>query len=329
MRAVVCRSHGTPDTLKIEDWPTQTLREGQVRVAIAAAGLNFADTLAIAGKYQDRAELPFIPGFEAAGIVSEVGPGVRDVKKGDRVIALPRNGAFAEEAVCYASEVFPVPDGMSLVTAASLPVAYGTSEVALNQRARLKSGETVLVLGAAGGVGLTSVAIAKIMGARVIAAARGAGKLALAREHGADETIDYDSENLRDRVKALTGDAGVNVVIDPVGGDAFDAALRVTAWEGRIVTIGFASGKIPQIPANLLLVKNIGVLGVYWGAYRKFGAPILAQSLQRIFAWCSQGRLKPHVSHQIPLADVATAMTLMLTRQSTGKVVLVVNPSLQ
>jgi NADPH2:quinone reductase len=327
MRAVVCRQFGEPRTLAVEELPSPKLGAGQVRIAIAAAGINFADTLMVAGKYQEKPPFPFVPGLEAAGTVREVAADVSGIKVGDRVIALLGTGAFAEEAIASAGDLYPIPDRMDFVTAASFPVAYGTSELALNHRGNLKAGETLLVLGAAGGVGLTAVEIGKAMGAKVIAAARGADKLALAGQHGADATIDYTTEDLRQRVKELTGDRGVDVVFDPVGGDMFDAALRATAWEGRLLVVGFAGGRIPAPPANLLLVKNIAAIGVFWGAYRKRNPAALRQSFARLFAWWSEGKLKPHVSHQLPLDRIADAMDLLLSRRSTGKVVVVTGVS--
>ncbi len=323
MRAVVCREFGPPEKLSVADLPSPRLGPGQVRIAVAAAGLNFADTLMVAGKYQEKPPFPFVPGLEAAGVVRETGSGVTNLRPGDRVAALLDHGAFAEEAVARAADVYPIPDGMDFVTAAGFPVAYGTSELGLHHRGKLQPGETLLVLGAAGGVGLTAVEIGKAMGATVIAAARGADKLAIAKAHGADHAIDYATEDLRTRVKELTGDRGADVVFDPVGGDAFDAALRVTAWEGRILVIGFAAGRIPAPPANLLLVKNIATIGVFWGASNKRNPAVLRDSFARLFEWWQEGRLKPHVSHRLPLAKVADAMDLLLTRKSTGKVVLV------
>jgi NADPH2:quinone reductase len=324
MRAVVCHRFGPPDSLRLEEVPAPPLPSGHVRIAVAAAGVNFADILMVAGKYQEKAPFPFVPGFEAAGTVREVAPDVTSIRVGERVMGLCDNGAYAEEAVCAAHEVFVVPDGMDLAIAAGFPIAYGTSEIALQRRGHLQAGETLLVLGAAGGVGLTAVQIGKALGARVIAAARGADKLELARAHGADATIDYASEDLRGRVKDLTDGAGADVVLDPVGGDAFDAALRATAWEGRVLVVGFAAGRIPQVPANLLLVKNIAATGVFWGAYRKRDPQTLRESFARLFAWWRAGRLKPHVSHRLPLARAAEAMQLLVDRKATGKVVLTV-----
>jgi NADPH2:quinone reductase len=328
MRAVVCRAFGGPHTLKVEDMPSRPLAAGQVRVAVAAAGVNFADTLIIEGKYQEKPAFPFIPGMEAAGVVREVAGDVTTIRVGDRVAGTVEGGAFTEEAIARASDIYVIPKEMDFAAAAGFPVAYGTSEVALHHRGHLKAGETLLVLGAAGGVGLTAVEIGKAMGARVIAAARGADKLEVAHTHGADFCIDYAAEDLRTRVKEITGDAGANVVFDPVGGDAFDAALRVTAWEGRILVIGFAAGRIPQAPANLLLVKNISVTGVYWGAYRRREITVVRESFARLFGWWREGKLKPHISHRLELAEIGAAMDLLLSRKSTGKVVLMVNKNL-
>lgn len=322
MRAVVCHRFGPPETLRVEDVAALPLAAGQVRIAVAAAGVNFADILMVAGKYQEKAPFPFVPGFEVAGTVRETAPDVSGLKIGDRVIGLCDHGGYAEETVCAAHEVFAIPEGMDFATAAGFPIAYGTSDVALRRRGNLRPGETLLVLGAAGGVGLTAVEIGKAMGARVIAAARGADKLALARAHGADEGIDYAAEDLRVRIKDLTRGAGADVVLDPVGGDAFDAALRATAWEGRVLVVGFAAGRIPEIPANLLLVKNIAATGVFWGAYRKRNPGALRESFEHLFAWWRDGKLKPHVSHRLPLARAAAAMQLLIERTATGKVVL-------
>jgi len=322
MRAVLCKELGGPEKLVIEDVAAPPLRDGAVRIAIHAAGVNFADTLLIAGQYQDRPPLPFIPGMEVAGVITELGTGVSGLKLGDRVLSSVGRGAYAEEVVVEADSAHPIPAAMDFVTAAAFPVAYSTSHGAFAWRGRLRAGESVLVLGASGGVGLTAVEIAKAMGASVIAAAGGAEKLAVAKRAGADHLIDYTREDLRERVKALTGGRGVDVVYDPVGGDAFDQSLRSIAWEGRIIIIGFAAGRIPQIPANLVLVKNIDVIGFFWGSYRRYKPELQAQSFQQLFRWYEEGKLKPHVSHRLPLAEVAQALDLLKTRKSTGKVVL-------
>ncbi|WP_119679980.1 NADPH:quinone oxidoreductase family protein [Indioceanicola profundi] len=320
MRAVLCKSFGPPETLSLEEVLDLPLGPGQVRIDVKAAAMNFADTLIIEGKYQEKPPFPFIPGMECAGTVAEVGEGVRHLKPGMRVMALTR-GAFATQTVADAAAVLPIPDQMGFAEAASFPVAYGTSHLALTDRANLKPGETLLVLGASGGVGLTAVEIGKAMGARVIAAASSAEKLDVAKAHGADDLVNYATEDLRARVKELAP-KGVDVVFDPVGGDVFDAALRCMAWEGRMVVIGFAAGRIPQVPANLLLVKNIAVLGLFWGAYRQNNPQRLGQSLMELLGMWSKGQLKPHVSHSLPLERYAEAFELLSGRRSTGKVVL-------
>jgi NADPH:quinone reductase len=322
MRAVLCKELGGPEKLVLEEASPPPLRDGGVRIAIHAAGVNFADTLLIAGQYQDRPPLPFIPGMEVSGVVTEVAAGVTHVKPGDRVLASVGRGGYAEEIVAEADIVHRIPDAMDFVTAAAFPVAYSTSHGAYAWRGRLKPGEWVLVLGASGGVGLTAVEIAKAMGATVIAAAGGAEKLAVAARAGADHLVDYTREDLRERVKAITGGRGVDVVYDPVGGDAFDQSLRCIAWEGRVIIIGFAAGRIPQIPANLVLVKNIDIIGFFWGSYRRYKPHLMAQSYQQLFAWFAAGKLKPHVSHRLPLAQAGEALALLRARQSTGKVVL-------
>lgn len=322
MRAVLCKELGGPEKLVVEEVPAPPMRDGGVRIAIHAAGVNFADTLLIAGQYQDKPPLPFTPGMEVSGIITEIGAGVSHLKPGDRVLASVGRGGYAEEIVTEAEIVHRIPDAMDFVTAAGFPVAYSTSHGAYAWRGRLKPGETVLVLGASGGVGLTAVEIAKAMGATVIAAAGGADKLAVAKAAGADHLVDYTREDLRERVKELTRGRGVDLVYDPVGGDAFDQSLRCIAWEGRVIVIGFAAGRIPQIPANLVLVKNIDVIGFFWGSYRRYKPHLMAESYQQLFRWFEAGKLKPHISHRLPLSEVATAFELLKTRKSTGKVVL-------
>jgi len=322
MRAALVRQFGPLEAIEIAEVPAPPIAPGRVRVEVHAIGINFADLLMVEGKYQEKPPLPFSPGFEIAGVVRELGSGVDGVALGNRVIGLMEHGAYAEEAVLPATGVFTIPDAMDFPTAAGFPVAYGTSHIALAARARLKAGETLAVLGAAGGVGLTAVEIGKALGARVIAVAGGAEKLAVAREHGADETIDYAREDLRERLKALTGGRGPEVVYDPVGGDAFDQALRGIAWEGRVGVIGFASGRIPQIPANLALVKNCDIIGVFWGSYRGRRPEQVRRSFETLLGWFAAGKLRPHVSHRLDLADAANAMRLLADRKATGKVVL-------
>ncbi len=322
MRAVLCKAFGEPEDLVVEDVSPPELSPGGARVAVHAAGVNFGDTLMIAGKYQEKPPFPFTPGFEIAGEILEVAAGVTHVKPGDRVMGTGDKGGYADEAVMPAANLTRIPDSMDYATAAGFPVAYGTSHGALDWRAHLREGETLLVHGAAGGVGLTAVEIGKAMGAEVIATASSAEKLAVAKAHGADHLIDYSTEDVRERVRALTQGRGANVVYDPVGGDAFDASLRCIAWEGRIIVIGFAGGRVPQIPANLVLVKNCDIIGFYWGSYRKHNPAVVRASYEKLFAWFNDGRLKPLVSERFDLVDVAQAMQALRGRRSTGKVVL-------
>ena len=322
MRAVLCHAWGGPEKLSLADVPAPEPGTGEVLIAVAAAGVNFADSLIIAGQYQEKPPFPFAPGLEAAGRVLAVGTGVSRVKPGDRVLALTDWGAFAEQVVARESDVFALPDGMDFAEAAGFPITYGTAHGALRWHAGLRPEETLLVHGAAGGVGLAAVEAGKAIGARVIATAGGAEKLAIAQAHGADDLIDYRSEDIRERVKAMTDGRGADVVFDPVGGDVFDASLRCTAWGGRILVIGFAAGRVPQIPANILLVKNLAAVGFYWGSYRSQAPDLVAEEFAQLFAWFEAGKLKPHVSHRLDLAEGAEAMALLGQRRSTGKVVL-------
>jgi NADPH2:quinone reductase len=323
MRAVLCKEWGGPEKLVVEEVPSPSLRPGAVRIQIHAAGVNFADLLLVSGQYQEKPPLPFTPGAEAAGVVSEAGAGVTRFKPGDRVMAICSLGAFAEEAVVDENRVFAIPDEMDFASAAGFPVAYGTSHGALEWRAHLQRTEWLLVFGAAGAVGLTAVEIGKAMGARVIACAGGPEKLAIAKQHGADHLIDYSREDIRERVKAITGGKGADVIYDPVGGDVFDAGLRSISWGGRIIIIGFAGGRIPQIPANIALVKNIDVIGFYWGSYQSHKPELPRQSFEQLFRWFREGSLKPHISERVPLEDAPGALDLLRKRKSTGKVVLV------
>lgn len=312
MKAMQVETQGGP--LVPVDLEQPTPGAGEVLLRITACGVNFADTLMVKGTYQETPPYPFSPGMEVCGVV-EGGTGL---PVGTRVAAMIGNGGFAEYATAPAVACVPVPDGMSDVHAAAFLVAYGTAHVGLTHRARLREGETLLVLGAAGGVGLTAIEIGKLLGANVIACARGADKLAIAKQAGADHLIDSETDDIRTAVKAL---GGADVVWDPVGGDQFKAALRACNPEARLLPLGFASGDVPQIPANILLVKNVDVLGFYWGAYMKFNPAVIVQSLQQLFVWYGQGKLQPHVSHTVPLADAAHALDLLITRKATGKVV--------
>ncbi len=323
MRAVLCREWGGPESLRLEESDRMPLKANEARIRVHASGVNFADTLMIAGKYQVRPEFPFTPGLEAAGEVTEIGPAVRHLEVGQRVLAVLRfGGGYAEEIVLNADAVVPIPDRMDFVTAAAFPVAYGTAHFALTHRGHLQPGETLLVLGAAGGVGLSAVEIGKHLGARVVAAAGGPDKLAVADAHGADELIDYTSESIRDRVRELTGGLGADVVFDPVGGDAFDQALRAVNWEARMLVIGFAAGRIQSVPANLILVKNISVIGVVWGAQAARDPVLVSRNLAELLRWWESGRLKPVVAKTFPLAEAGRAMQALLSRRHAGKIVL-------
>ncbi|HWX54407.1 MAG TPA: NADPH:quinone oxidoreductase family protein [Verrucomicrobiae bacterium] len=322
MRAVLCKEWGGPEKLVVEDVPSAALREGAVRISVHAAGLNFADLLLVSGQYQEKPAFPFVPGMEASGVITEIGSGVTSFHKGDRVMAVSGTGAYTEDLVIGADRVFRIPDKMDFFSAAGFPIAYGTSYGALSWRARLQPGEWLLVLGAAGGVGLTAVEIGKAMGATVIAAAGGPEKLALAKQHGADHLIDYSKEDLRERVKTITGGRGADVIYDPVGGDVFDASLRSIAWGGRIIVIGFAGGRIPQIPANILLVKNIDAIGFYWGSYQSRKPELLRQGYEQLFRWFDEGKLHPHVCERFDLAEAARGLDLLRLRKATGKVLL-------
>lgn len=322
MRAALCREWGGPEKLTVEQVPPPEMISGGVRIRVAAAGVNFADTVMVQGRYQGQRALPCCPGLELAGTVIEVADGVTGLKAGDPVLATVEGGAYAEEAVADAQFVWKIPEGMDMKIAAGFAVVHGTSHLALTDRAGLKSGETLLVHGAAGGVGLTAVEIGKRLGATVIATAGTDAKLRLAGEHGADHLINYETEDVRVRVKELTDGRGADVIYDPVGGAAFDASLRCVAWNGRIVIVGFASGAIPQIPANILLVKHVGVLGFYWGSYKKQRPGLLRQSVEEMLAWHGEGVLKPHVSMTFDLAEARAALEALLARKSTGKVVL-------
>ncbi len=292
---------------------------GEVLVAVRACGLNFADLLMIEGRYQERQAPPFTLGMEVAGEVLAVGAGVAGFAVGDRVAGFPGHGGLASRAVVPAARCVAMPEAMDFVTGAAFQVAYGTSHLALTDAAGLRAGETLLVLGAAGGVGLTAVEIGARMGARVIAVARGADKLAVAQAAGAAHLIDSTSADLRAEVKAL---GGADVVYDPVGDPDFTAALRAARPGGRILVIGFASGEVPQIPANLLLVKNLSVIGFYWGGHLAFAPDRLTRSLAELMGWYVQGHLKPHVSHVLPLERAAEGLELLRSRASTGKVVI-------
>ena len=322
MKAILCKAYGPPDSLVFEDLPSPAPKSGEVVVSVKAASVNFPDVLIIENKYQVKPPLPFSPGSELAGVIKQVGPDVASVKAGDRVMAITGYGAFAEEVVVEAKRVLPIPAAMDFSTASAFGLTYATSDHALRDRGELKAGETLLVLGASGGVGLAAIEIGKIVGATVIACASSSEKLAICREHGADQGINYSSEDLRERIKTLTGGKGPDVIYDAVGGAYTEAALRSIAWRGRLLVVGFAAGEIPRIPLNLTLLKGCSIVGVYWGDFSRREPAKFAESWRQLGAWYGAGRLKPHVSAVFPLARAADALKLMAARKVTGKVVL-------
>ena len=322
MRAVICKAYGPPESLVVEDVPAPVPAKGQVLIDVAASGVNFPDVLIIQNKYQLKPALPFSPGAEVAGRVAALGEGVTGLKIGDRVIASTAWGGFAEQVVADAIRLIPVPDGMPFTTASAFTLTYGTSHYALKDRAQLKPGESLLVLGAAGGVGLSAVEIGKVMGARVIAAASSADKLEICRQHGADEVIDYGREDLRERLKALAPN-GVDVIYDPVGGAYSEPALRSIAWEGRFLVIGFAAGDIPKIPLNLTLLKGCQIVGVFWGSFITRSPEHNRANLQELMNWYLAGKIKPLVSKEYPLEQAAHALNDLAERKVKGKIVLV------
>ena len=325
MKAVLCKQHGLPDTLVVEEIPSPKAGAKQVVITVKACGVNFPDTLIIQNKYQFKPELPFSPGGEVAGIIKEVGEGVNHLNVGDTVIAMTGWGGFAEEVLTDASRVFPVPPVFDFKTAATFAYVFGTSYHALKDRAQLQEGETVLVLGASGGVGLAAVQLAKVMGAKVIAAASTAEKLAVCSQYGADAIVNYSDDNWREQVKALTEGKGVDVVYDAVGGHYAEPALRSMAWNGRYLVVGFAAGDIPKIPLNLPLLKGCSVVGVFWGEFATRQKKDNQANMMQLFGWLMQGKIKPHISAEYPLEQAAQALNDLLERKATGKVVLVVD----
>lgn len=323
MRAIVCREFAPYTQLKVEEVADPVPAEGQVLVDVKAAGVNFPDILLVEGKYQMKPPLPFTPGGECAGVVAAVGEGVKGFKPGDRVIAAAMLNAFAEKVAVPAGQVAPMPAKMSFEEGAALITTYATTIHALKQRAELKAGEWLLVLGAGGGVGTAAVQIGKAMGAKVIAAARGADKLKTARDAGAGETLDYDSEDLKARVREITGGQGADVVYDPVGGAYSEAALRATGWGGRFLVIGFAAGDIPKIPLNLALLNSRDIRGVFWGAWAARNPKDNAANMAALFAMYEKGEIKPLISKAYALDDFASAFADMLDRKVKGKAVLV------
>jgi NADPH2:quinone reductase len=321
MKAVLCKAFGPAETLVLEEVASPEAKKNEVLLQVHAAGVNFPDTLIIEGKYQFKPPFPFSPGGEAAGVVTAVGEKVSHLKVGDRVMALTGWGSFAEEVAVPGYNVMPIPASMDFASAAAFGMTYGTSMHALKQRANLQPGETLLVLGASGGVGLAAVEIGKAMGAKVIAAASSAEKLEVARAAGADELINYSESNLKEEVKRLTGGQGADVIYDPVGGDLFDAAIRSIAWNGRLLVVGFASGRIPELPVNLALLKGAAVVGVFWGSFAQRQPQDNAANFQQLFAWHAEGKLKPLVSQTFPLEQAGEAINTLGQRKAVGKVV--------
>ena len=322
MKAVVCKAWGPPESLVIEDGPPLVAEPGKVVISVKAAGVKFPDTLIIQNKYQYKPELPFSPGSEVAGVLKSIGAGVQGWQVGDRVIAQTTFGGFAEEIVTEPERLLRVPEGMDFDTAASVGLAYGTSYYGLIDRGQLRAGETLLVLGASGGVGLAAIEIGKVLGARVIACASTEAKLQVCRDHGADETINYASEDVRARVKAITAGKGVDVIYDPVGGPYSEPALRDMAWGGRLLVVGFAAGDIPKIPLNLPLIKGCSIVGVWWGQFAKGNWAQHARNIEQLGQWFREGKIKPHISAAFPLERAVDALNVLARRQVTGKVVL-------
>jgi NADPH2:quinone reductase len=322
MRALVCKEIGPTDKLVVEELTDPVAGPSEVLVRVQAAGINFADILVIKGRYQVKLEPPFIPGHEAAGIVSAVGEGVTHYKTGDKVMIMPEGAAFAELCAVPVQRVIPMPESLGFEQAGGFTITYGTSYHAFKQSAGLQAGETVLVLGAAGGVGITAVEIAKAMGARVIAAASSDEKLDFARAAGADETINYSEESLKDRCKALTNGKGIDVVYDPVGGELAQQALRALAWHGRYLVIGFASGDIPEFPANITLLKEASIIGVWWGTWTQLNPRDSVQNMAELAGLVAAGKLTPRVTETYTLDQYAEAFASLENRKARGKVIL-------
>jgi NADPH2:quinone reductase len=318
---MLCKAWGPPESLVLEDIPEFHAEPGKVVVSVKACGVNFPDTLIIQNKYQFKPPLPFSPGGEVAGIVKEVGEGVKHVKPGDSVISFTGSGGFAEEVLVDAARVIPMPKDIDFIIASAFVMTYGTSLHALRDRGRLQAGESLVVLGAAGGVGLAAVELGKLMGAKVIAAASNAEKLALCKQHGADEVIDYSKEDLKERIRALTDGKGADVIYDPVGGTYAEPAIRAMGWGGRYLVVGFAAGEIPKIPLNLTLLKGSALVGVFWGEFVRREPKASQGELSELLTWLREGRVKPHISATYPLAQAARALNDMIQRKVTGKVV--------
>lgn len=322
MKAIRCKAYGPPSSLVLEELESLQPGAKEVVVSVKACGINFPDTLIIQGLYQFKPELPFTPGSDIAGVVKEVGEEVSHLKKGDEVFGFVPYGALAEEVIVPSNSCFPKPKKMDYPVAASFMMAYGTSYHALKDRAKLKEGETLLVLGASGGVGLAAVELGKLMGAKVIAAASTDEKLELCLKYGADQTINYSKVDLKSTTKELTGGKGADVIYDPVGGDYSEAALRGTAWNGRFLVVGFAAGNIPKIPLNLPLLKGASIVGVFWGGFAMGNPQANMQNTITLMQWYDEGKLKPHIHRIYDLKDTAIALQEMMERKVKGKLVI-------
>lgn len=322
MKAVVCNQYGPPESHSIGELPMPEPKAHEVLIKVEAAGVNFPDLLIIQGQYQFQPPMPFSPGSEVAGVVTAVGENVKTIKAGQRVMALTGFGAFAEYAVAAEFNTFPIPDNLDSTTAAGFSLVYGTSYYALKQRAHIQPNETLLVLGAAGGVGLTAVELGKVMGAKVIAAASSDEKLELAKKYGADLVINYEKENLKERVKALTNGVGADVIYDPVGGDYFEQALRAINWQGRMLVIGFASGSIPKVPVNLTLLKGCQIVGVFWGAFTSREPNENTKNFDELLSFYEKGQIKPLISTALPMSKFSQGLQKLANRKIMGKLVL-------
>ncbi len=321
MKAALCKQYGPPRSLVVEEIEAPEPGPGEVKVRVHACGVNFPDILMMAGKYQSKPDMPFSPGGEVSGQIVGIGDGVEGLQTGQRILGMAGHGGMAEEICLPAVAVVPIPENMDYETAAGFILTYGTSYHALKQRARLQPGETLLVLGAAGGVGLAAVELGRLMGARVIAAASTAEKLELAGEYGATEFINYTTENLKDRVKELTGGRGADVIYDPVGGELFDQCMRSIAWKGRVLVIGFASGEIPKVPVNLALLKGCEIVGVFWGAFTQREPEAHRENTRELLEFVAAGKLKPHISATFPLEQAGEALAVLAERKALGKVI--------
>ncbi|PHZ86747.1 NADPH:quinone oxidoreductase family protein [Paremcibacter congregatus] len=321
MKAIIIREYGSLETLKFETVDDPIARDNDVIIDVKACSVNFADSLMVEGTYQVKPPLPFSPGLEVAGIISEVGRQVSDWKIGDKILALTNWGGFAEKVAVSVDLLWAIPDNMPYEHAAAFVIAYSSSHVALDYRARLQKGEWLVVNGAGGGVGLAAVEIGRLRGARVIATAGSEEKLAIAREKGAQFTINYRHEDIRDKIMDITEGQGANVIFDPVGGDVFRQSFRAMALEGRMLAIGFASGDVPQVAANHLLDKNINLIGFYWGIYKQFKKDVMRNSMAQLFEWYKKGKIVPHIGDEFPLERTADAIISLRDRRSLGKVI--------